>query len=51
MEFIPGETLESFQFRNENEKMHVMSLLVEAVQEMHTFGVVHRDLKPHNIIV
>ena len=56
MEYVRGQTLrERLEQRNEivpwKDAKPVISRLVEAVNYAHTSGVVHRDIKPDNIIL
>ena len=56
MEYVRGQTLrERLAHRNEvvpwSEAKPVLTNLVEAVNYAHISGVVHRDLKPDNIIL
>ena len=52
MQFIDGETLRnpSTEFDIE-EKLEVMEQVARAVQTAHAGGVIHRDLKPGNVMV
>ncbi len=52
MQFIDGETLRnpSTEFDIE-EKLEVMEQVARAVQAAHAGGVIHRDLKPGNVMV
>jgi len=54
MEYVPGKTLAE-QLVNgplsEREVLHLGTQIVEALDEAHQHGVVHRDLKPRNIVV
>jgi WD40 repeat protein/tRNA A-37 threonylcarbamoyl transferase component Bud32/type II secretory pathway pseudopilin PulG len=54
MEFIRGKTL--LEYANERslhfrERMEIMAKVADAVQHAHQRGLIHRDLKPGNILV
>jgi eukaryotic-like serine/threonine-protein kinase len=55
MEFIEGRSLESYFQANERFPMHevvrIMGELLDALEYSHSHGVVHRDIKPGNIIL
>jgi len=55
MEFLEGETLEQIIKKNGPlplaNKMRIMSEVAEGLHHAHEHGVVHRDVKPANIIV
>ncbi len=55
MEFLEGETLASRIERrgrlDQDELVHLGTLLLEALDAAHAHGVIHRDLKPENIYV
>jgi len=55
MEFIEGRSLESYFQANERFPMRdvvrIMGELLDALEYSHSHGVVHRDIKPGNIIL
>jgi len=55
MEFIEGRSLESYLQANERFKIpdivRIMGELLDALEYSHSHGVVHRDIKPGNIIL
>ncbi len=55
MEYVPGEDLKSFVRRSghltEAKALHVARQVCEGLAEAHRLGVVHRDLKPQNIMI
>ncbi len=55
MEYVPGEDLKSFIRRsghlNEAKAVGLARQIVEGLVEAHRLGVVHRDLKPQNIMI
>jgi serine/threonine-protein kinase len=55
MEFVKGRELQDVLEQNERFAMHdvvrVMDQLLEALGHAHAHGVVHRDVKPANIII
>ncbi len=54
-EFIHGNTLKEFLARNPIPHPEIAALIViqicDALQNAHSFGVIHRDVKPENIMV
>ena len=55
MEYVPGKTLkqvirERGPLMNE-EGVDIMKQLVSAIAEAHSRGIIHRDIKPQNVIV
>jgi serine/threonine protein kinase/Flp pilus assembly protein TadD len=55
MEFVPGEDLKSFIHRskqlNTGTAISIAKQVCEGLEEAHRLGVVHRDLKPGNIMI
>jgi serine/threonine-protein kinase len=55
MEFVQGRGLRDFLARQERfglqDVMNIMSKLLDALDYAHEHGVVHRDIKPQNIIM
>ncbi len=55
MEYVPGEDLKSFIRRsghlNEAKALALARQICEGLSEAHRLGVVHRDLKPQNIMI
>jgi tetratricopeptide (TPR) repeat protein/tRNA A-37 threonylcarbamoyl transferase component Bud32 len=55
MEFVPGEDLRSFIHRskqlNIGTALSIARQVCEGLEEAHRLGVVHRDLKPGNIMI
>ncbi|MCX6578430.1 MAG: protein kinase, partial [Candidatus Aminicenantes bacterium] len=55
MEYVPGEDLKSFIRRSEQltvgKAVYVARQVLEGLAEAHRLGVVHRDLKPQNIMI
>lgn len=55
MDYVPGETLESLLERKkrlgEKETAKILSSVADALDYAHSRGIVHRDVKPGNIMV
>lgn len=55
MEFVKGETLKSYIKRkgslSEKEALRISRQIAEALRHAHTNNIVHRDIKPHNIMI
>jgi serine/threonine-protein kinase len=55
MEFVRGRELKSYFEKNERfalpEIVRIMGQLLDALEYSHNYGVVHRDVKPANIII
>ena len=54
MEYVNGRSLESFIETNELDpelSVDIMALVVNALQHIHSAGIIHRDIKPANIMV
>ena len=53
MEFIEGEDLEKYNKKNsfdENEAKELLKQLISGLKEIHPQNIIHRDIKPNNII-
>lgn len=56
MELIEGITLKQYMQKKGNklnwrEALHFMTQIVKALGHAHSRGIIHRDIKPHNIMV
>lgn len=55
MEYVKGETLKNYIKRkdrlNEQEAVKISRQVAEALKHAHTNNIVHRDIKPHNILL
>ncbi len=55
MEYVPGEDLKRFIKRSEQltvgKAVSIAKQICEGLAEAHHFGVIHRDLKPQNIMI
>src|SRR6516165_867439 len=55
MEYVPGQTLKQYiQQRGllpVGEALDIMEQLTAAMAHAHHFEIVHRDIKPHNILI
>jgi len=55
MEYVPGEDLKSFIRRsghlNEAKAVGLAKQIAEGLAEAHRLGVIHRDLKPQNVMI
>ncbi|MCB9858455.1 MAG: protein kinase [Phycisphaerales bacterium] len=54
MELVPGVPIDDYVQENAlsiNEKLQLFAMVCDAIQHAHDNGVVHRDLKPNNILV
>lgn len=55
MEYVPGENLKQFVLKKkkltEEEAIDLAKQICQGLMEAHKLGVVHRDLKPQNILV
>lgn len=54
MEYVEGVTLQQYlqeQSPSQQDKLHILQQLVQTVQYLHSRQMVHRDLKPTNVMV
>lgn len=51
MEYVEGETLDNSDPLSEERAINILRQLLSAVSSMHKKGVIHRDLKPLNVIL
>jgi len=55
MEFISGEDLKNFVKRAGQlpikKSLEIIKQIIEGLREAHNFGIIHQDLKPHNIMI
>jgi len=55
MEYVKGVSLDTYISQNgplsEEASLKILKQLIEAVKELHSNGIAHRDIKPQNIII
>ncbi|KOO40694.1 Stk1 family PASTA domain-containing Ser/Thr kinase [Priestia koreensis] len=55
MEYVPGQTLKQYIQREApvpiDTALNIMAQITEAINHAHEFSIVHRDIKPQNILI
>ncbi len=55
MELVEGITLKQYMDRkgvmNSGETLHIVTQILSALNHAHSRGIIHRDIKPHNIMI
>ena len=50
IEYIEGRTINKLKFKNTKEKIILMLKIIDAVKLIHSYNIIHCDLKPDNIL-
>jgi eukaryotic-like serine/threonine-protein kinase len=55
MEYVQGKTLKHYIKEHGRlsveESLHIMKQIVSGIAAAHDYGIIHRDIKPHNILI
>ncbi|TYR82676.1 Stk1 family PASTA domain-containing Ser/Thr kinase [Priestia megaterium] len=55
MEYVPGMTLKQYILQESplslEKAIHIMTQITSAIAHAHQFGIIHRDIKPQNILI
>ena len=54
MEFLDGQSLTDFansRTLSLEESLHILGQIADSLDDAHTYDLVHRDIKPHNIMI
>lgn len=55
MEYVPGMTLKQYILQESplslDKAIHIMTQITSAIAHAHQYGIIHRDIKPQNILI
>ncbi len=55
MEYVPGMTLKQYILQESplslEKAIHIMTQITSAIAHAHQYGIIHRDIKPQNILI